>query len=259
MTQDHDTLKRICLFFGDYATYLMGCGANCTRISKNVTRMAEAFGVHVDMLMLATHFIITVWDSDHGHSYHESRAQAHVPLSFAANTQLSKLSWDVYEGRCDLDQAIERYHAIIQAKPIPNWIVMLLVSVANASFCRLFGGDFPSMGIVALATWVGYYMKIVLLSAKVDTRIMFIVCSFISAVIGASGYIFNIGGTPDLALGTSVLYLVPGVHYINSISDLLDGHYLTAFSRFMMAMMLTVCLSLGLTVGIVIMNLELFQ
>ena len=83
-------------------------------------------------------------------------------------------------------------------------------------------------------------------------------CSFISAVISTSGYIFGWGTTPDLALGTSVLYLVPGVHYINSISDLLDGHYLTAFSRFMMAMMLTVCLSLGLTGGILIMNLNIF-
>ncbi len=258
MIQDHDALKRICLFFGDYATYLMGCGANCTRINKNVSRMAEAFHVHVDMLMLATHFIITVWDSDHTHSYHESRAQVHVPLSFAANTHLSKLSWDVYEGRCDLDGAIERYRSITQAKPIPSWIVMILVSIANASFCRLFGGDFTSMSIVAVATFVGYYVKLVLLGAKVDSRIMFIVCSFISAVISTSGYIFCWGDTPDLALGTSVLYLVPGVHYINSISDLLDGHYLTAFSRFMMAMMLTVCLSLGLTGGILVMNLNIF-
>lgn len=258
MDQNHNTLKRICLFFGDYATYLLGCGANCTRISKNVGRMAEAFHVKVDMLMLATHCVITVWDADNSHSYHESRAQARVPLSFAANTQLSKLSWDVYEGRCDLDGAISRYHDIISQKPISCWMVLFLVGIANASFCRLFGGDFTSMGIVAIATWVGYYVKIALLSAKVDARIMMLVCSFISAVIGASGYIFGIGGSPDLALGTSVLYLVPGVHYINAVSDLIDGHYLTAFSRFMMAMVLTICLSLGLTGGILVMDLKIF-
>ena len=51
---------------------------------------------------------------------------------------------------------------------------------------------------------------------------------------------------------------MPGVHYINSVSDLLDGHYLTAFSRFMMASVLTVCLSLGLTCGILLMNLSIF-
>lgn len=258
MEHSHDMLKRICIFFGDYATYLLGCGANCTRISKNVNRMADRFGVKVDMLMLATHCVITVWDSEHGHSYHESRSQMKVPLSFAANTNLSKLSWDVYEGKTDLDGAIEQFKRITSEKRIPTWVVMVLVSIANASFCRLFGGDFTSMGIVALATWVGYYLKVALLTAGVDARLMFIACSFISSVIGASAYIFHLGGTPDLALGTSVLYLVPGVHYINSVSDLLDGHYLTAFSRFMMASVLTVCLSLGLTGGILLMNLSIF-
>ena len=258
MEHSHDTLKRICLFFGDYATYLLGCGANCTRISKNVNRMAEKFGVQVDMLMLATHCVITVWDSEHEHSYHESRSQMRVPLSFAANTNLSKLSWDVYEGRTDLDGAIERFQQITSEKRMPTWMVMVLVSIANASFCRLFGGDFTSMGIVALATWVGYYLKVALLTAGVDARLMFIACSFISSVIGTSGYIFHLGGTPDLALGTSVLYLVPGVHYINSVSDMIDNHHLCAFARFVNAVILTVCIAIGLTGGFLIMNIRLF-
>jgi uncharacterized membrane protein YjjP (DUF1212 family) len=59
-------------------------------------------------------------------------------------------------------------------------------------------------------------------------------------------------------MATSVLYLVPGIPYINSVSDMLDGHYLCAFGRLMNAVILTCCLSAGLCGGLLLMGLKLF-
>ena len=69
---------------------------------------------------------------------------------------------------------------------------------------------------------------------------------------------FDIGSTPELALGASVLYLIPGIPYINSVSDMIDNHHLCAFARFMNAVILTVCIAIGLTGGFLIMNIRLF-
>ena len=60
---------------------------------------------------------------------------------------------------------------------------------------------------------------------------------------------FHCTDTPDIALGTSVLYLVPGIPYINSVSDLIHGHLLCCISRFIEASVLTACLGIGLSVG----------
>ena len=48
-------------------------------------------------------------------------------------------------------------------------------------------------------------------SMRADLRLTFLLCSFASAVIGASSYLFNLGDTPQIAIDTSILYLVPGV------------------------------------------------
>lgn len=51
---------------------------------------------------------------------------------------------------------------------------------------------------------------------------IFIISSFIASMIGSTGYLMHWGDTPDMALGTSVLYLIPGVPLINAIMDIID-------------------------------------
>ena len=37
------------MFLSDYAAWLMGCGATCARIEKNIRRMSEAFGMPIKL------------------------------------------------------------------------------------------------------------------------------------------------------------------------------------------------------------------
>ncbi|MDE6344424.1 MAG: threonine/serine exporter family protein, partial [Muribaculaceae bacterium] len=63
---------------------------------------------------------------------------------------------------------------------------------------------------------------------------------------------------PSIALGTSVLYLVPGIPFLNSFSDMIYRHYFCAFCRFTDAVVLTCCLSIGLCAGMMLMNVGMF-
>lgn len=115
-----------------------------------------------------------------------------------------------------------------------------------------------AMLIVFLSTLAGYRIKQVMLEDKRDIRLVFLCSAFFSAAVSAGGHIFGWGDTPEIALGTSVLYLIPGVPYISAVSDMIDRHYLCAFSRFVDASILTACLSLGLCAGMFILGLEWF-
>lgn len=59
-----------------------------------------------------------------------------------------------------------------------------------------------------------------------------------------------------MALGTSVLFLVPGIPYINSLTDILTGHSLNGVSRLIEAVVTTVCLSLGLCTAMVLAQIS---
>lgn len=183
---------------------------------------------------------------------------AHTPISFNINTRLSELSWQIADGRKTFVQAVEIFRKCRRVEPQNEYILVLLVSLANASFCRLFGGDVIAMAIVAVATCAGVMLKGQLLRRGVDARVMMFLCALVSSVLGATDILFSFGATPAVALGTSVLYLVPGIPFLNSFSDLIYRHYICAASRLMDAVVLTCCLSAGLCAGMLLMNVGMF-
>lgn len=244
------------MFLSEYAAWLSGCGATCIRIEKNVKRMAEAWGVESEMTILPSHIHLTVCSPGKEETYTNIVRIPHTGISFHVNTLLSKLSWAVADRKVTFAEASAGFAGIIATPPENKWLVLLLASAANASFCRLFGGDFVSMAIVFAATLAGFRLKQAMLDDGNDVRFAFFCSAFFSSVIGAAGYVFGWGETPEVALGTSVLYLIPGIPYINSVSDLLDSHYISAFSRFMNAVVLTACLSAGLCGGLLLMNIK---
>ena len=250
--------EEICTFLARYGSALLGSGATCIRLEKNMNRIAQAFGKRVEVATMPRHLHISVCDPDGGACSTAISSPSGSGISFDINTRLSALSWEIADARLSLGEANERFNAIICSSSRPSWLLTPAVALANASFCRLFGGDFIAMGVVFVATLVGFYMKSALLRRGVDIRVTVFVCAFISSVLGATDVLFGIGGTPAIALGTSVLYLVPGIPFLNSFSDMLYRHYICSLSRFADAMVLTACLSAGLCAGMALMGVGMF-
>ncbi|MDE7420665.1 MAG: threonine/serine exporter family protein [Muribaculaceae bacterium] len=252
------SLKEICLFLSEYSAWLLGSGATSIRLEKNVRRMAESMGCHAEMTILPRHIHMTVFLPDHSDSYTYIIATHPMPLNYDINTQLSRLSWSMADDHLTLKETQEKFEKIIKTPPANKYLVLFLASCANAAFCRLFTGDWAAVGVVFLSTLIGFYLRQVMTAHKVDVRLVFIICAFISSILASTATLFSFGHTPDIAVGTSVLYLVPGIPFLNSFSDLLNGHYICAFGRFVHAVVLTCCLSLGLCGGMLLMNLSMF-
>lgn len=252
------TLNELAVFLSRYSARLLGAGATAIRLEKNVTRIAQAYGARVEIFIMPAHVHISVWHLNENDSVSSLATVTHKVISYNVNTRLSRLSWEIADRQISFADALEKYERIIAGDGQNKWVVMLLVGLANASFCRLFGGDPQAMLSVALATIAGYYLKIVLLEHHVDVRVMAILCALLSSVIAGGSVLFDFGSTPDVALATSVLYLVPGIPFLNSFSDMLDRHYLCAISRFFDATIMTCCLSTGLCIGLFLLNLGMF-
>lgn len=252
------TAKAVCVFLAEYSGWLFSSGATCIRLEKNVNRIAASLGMNVEMSILPRHLHITVTDSATPHSFTSVAPIVERPVSFNINTRLSKLSWDMADGAIGFDEARRQFGQIIALPHADKWVVLLLVGLANASFCRLFNGDAVAMAVVFLATVAGFALKQTLTEKHVDSRLVAIASSFVSAVLAAADGLFSLGATPEIAIGTSVLYLVPGIPYINSFCDMLDRHYICAFGRAMNAVVITCCLSIGLCAGMLLMNVGMF-
>ncbi|MDE6486189.1 MAG: threonine/serine exporter family protein [Muribaculaceae bacterium] len=256
--QNSSTISEKCAFLADYASWLWGCGATCARITKNTARIARALGIDCELTVMPSHVELSLAGADGADAAVYTRRTGHSGISFDINARLSRLSWEIADGLVDFPEAVRRFDEIKRTRPTGQWEVLLLVGPANAAFCRLFGGDWAAMLTVLVATLAGYPLKQTMIADGRDLRLTFLCAAFFSAAISAGAWIFGWGDTPDIALATSVLYLIPGVPYINAVSDLMAKHYLCAFSRFMDACVLTACLSAGLCAGMFILGLEKF-
>lgn len=252
------SLSDLSIFLSRYSSHLFGVGATCIRLEKNVERIAGAYGKEVELTIMTRHIHLSVWEKGKKEIYTTIVTVNHNAISFNTNTMLSKLSWEIADGKMDFDTAKSQFESIICMGQQNKWLVILLVACANAAFCRLFDGDMVAMLVVWIATLAGYFLKLQLLGKGVDMRVVAIVCSFASTVLGATCCLFKLGSTPEVALGTCVLYLVPGIPFLNSFSDLIYRHYMCSISRFMDAVVLTCCLSLGLCAAMHLMDVGMF-
>lgn len=242
----------------DITITLMGAGAHTSRVVRNVSRIAKRFGYRIDIAVFPRTAMMTITDLEDPRVKH-TIIKKNKPLGIDFNlvSNISVLSWDTYDNNLSLEEVKARYDRVKSEPRIPDWVVLVFVALANMSFCRLFGGDVYAMGLVFTGTFVAFFLRQFMLRHHINHYFIFVSAAFISSAIAAAGNALGIGSsTPDIAVATSVLFLIPGVPLINSLIDILDGHVLSGMSRFVNASMLIICIAVGLFLTLLIYGIE---
>ncbi len=232
-------------FVAEYAAHLMGCGIHTSRVIRNTKRIGDALNFDVNISVFQKSIILTIQKNETQQIFSEVVEIPALPINFEHNSELSGLSWEAVDRKLSFEEIKEKFERIVSAPRMNQWLVLLLVGLANASFCRLFGGDWLSMLIVCIATFTGFYARMFMQARKINHYIIFIVSAFIASMISSTALLFDT--TSEIALATSVLYLIPGVPLINGVIDILEGHTLTGISRLTNALLLIICIAIGLS------------
>ncbi len=240
----------------EIATSLMGAGSHTSRIVHNTNRMAHSFGYEAHFTIFQKTMTIMVRDAKTHESVTMVSPTKHIALNFRIVSELSSLSWDTHDLWLTPEQARKEYNDIINRPRLSRWVVLFLVACANASFCKLFGGDITGMGMVFFSTLCAFFVRQEMMSRHINHSMIFITAAFISSFITGLGVYHGWGTTPEIALATSVLFLIPGVPLINSIMDLLEGHILVGISRMINASILIISITIGFMISLMLLGLE---
>lgn len=251
------TIRELSNFLLDFATTLMSSGVHTSRVVRNVTRIAKSFGYEAEMTIFQRHVTLHILHiQDDSVRRTSLRTIQPGAFNFDIISSLSALSWSAHDNHLSLYELREQFNQIVNRPRISRWWVLILVSLANASFCRLFGGDPWAMALVLAATLVGFFIRQEMTRHHINHLAIFIVSAFVASMIAATGTWAALGKTPEIALGTSVLFLIPGVPLINSIIDLLEGYVLIGISRAVNALSLIICIALGLSATLLILGIH---
>jgi len=194
------TIEQTAVLLIDIASALMSSGAHTMRIIQNVTRMAESFGYNLDLSVFQMSIMMTITSKDD-----PSKILTHVKkikpllLNFSIVSDLSALSWQTYDKILRLETVREDFQQILDKKRISKWLVLILVSFANAAFCGLFGGDIYAIGLVFIATLLGFFIRQRMIYRNINHLVVFTTSAFAASLLAGMGYIFHIGSTPEIA------------------------------------------------------------
>jgi len=233
---------------------LMESGANTGRVRVTINRIAHSLGYHVELLITQRALLLSVID-DEGKFYTSKlkRTQPHG-VNFTMLSGISRMSWRVQNEDWNIDQIHSDLDRLRSLPHYPRWQVLLLVGLAGASFCRLFGGGWLDMLVAFIATFVGLYIRQEALKKKFNPYICVLAASLTASLISGLAILFNIGNFPEYAFATSVLFLVPGVPLINSFTDLIDGNISNGIVRGTNGMIIAFCIALGLLIARMVYN-----
>ncbi len=259
--------ERLLDFLLRFATTQTSVGVQTSRIVINTTRIAHAYGYEPTIMTFQRNITMTLTPvlGDGRHSYRPLDAHPvsgmlqhrHGPLNFFYNAELSRLSWFAYDNHLSLDELEERFQKIMQTPPMNRWLMLYLISQANMAFCLLFGGDLMSGLFVFLGTFCGFLLRQELNRHHVYHYLTVVLSALVASFIVGVGAKLGYEEMPKIALSASVLYLIPGVPFINGMMDVLDGYVLNGISRLLTAVMIVVSITVGLSFTLMSLDLSL--
>ena len=251
-------IQELTNFLSEYTAKMLSIGTYTARIEHCVRRIADAYDYEASLMIFVRHFIISVMDpADNSIRRTYVKTGAAAQISFDLISELSALSWEIYDEKIPLARARAAFAEILASQKKSFAKTLVLLSVANAAFCELFGGDGGAMALVFAATAFGICARYLLSKLKINLKIQYIAVSFAVSFIVSLGARYGLSATPDIAVGSSILFLIPGVWLINSVFDILNENMLVGISRGLNTGLLIICIAIGLFLTLSISNLGL--
>jgi uncharacterized membrane protein YjjP (DUF1212 family) len=254
---DRETLRDVIDLALWAGQLLMQYGAETERVEETVHLLGTSLGAQwMDILVSPNAVVITTISGE------EFRTKVRRVVSLGVNmnvlAEVNRLSRMVTNGELDRFGVRAELVRISSMRHHYNrWLIVLVVGLACAAFSRLFGGDAPVFGITFVAAAGAMFVRQWLLRQHFNPLLIVIVTAFVAGLIASLAPVFRLGARPELALASSVLLLVPGVHLINAFEDLLKGHMVTGIVRGITGALISVCIALGLLMAMRLMGVSL--
>lgn len=233
---------------------LMSAGANTNRIRLTMSRVAESYNYEADFLITHRAIMLTLKNADGEQLFNQLKQTYGQVPNFRMVSGISRLSWQVVEEKLTVKAARKEIKRLKSLPRYPRLVVLLVVALACSSFCRLSGGMFLEMVAVFIASFIGLFLRQELAKKHVNPYFtVFLAAFFTTMISGGIGTLLPFEHD-NMILITSILYLIPGIPLINSISDFLDGNTLNGVVRVINGSVISFAIAAGLLIAVLIYN-----
>lgn len=234
---------------------LLENGAEIYRVEETIDRICGYYGVNSENAFVLSNGIFLTAGSTRESFF--AKVQ-HIPVS---GTHLNKvaavnqLSREIVEGRHTIQDA---YRILEEIRTMPGkkrWMQTLASGVGSAAFCIFFGGTFGD-SLAAFAAGICLYLYVLWLSVPHLSKIVGnIGGGALVTVVCCLLYLMGVGENLNFMMIGTIMPLVPGVAFTNSIRDVADGDYISGSVRMLDALLVFFCIAIGVGIGFSLISL----
>lgn len=264
-SSQYKNLDHIATLAVDVGAFLLACGAHCGRISRNVNRIVNTWGVNIHINFSYTGILVTACYDE----YPEmpvtiyKRSPSHE-VNFTAINEISQLSWLISTEKVPVQDAIELFAQVKKKRAYPKSVLLAGIGLSCACLCIVAGGDWRDAIVAFAASVAGMLTRLEIIRHNYNPLISFTAAAFVTSVItglsviGVFDPVWGDSAAPDRALATAVLYLVPGVPLTNCIIDLIEGYVPSAIARGVFGAFILLCIAAGMSMSILLFGINNF-
>ncbi len=253
---DHETLRDVIDLSLWAGQMLLQHGADTSRVESVVHLIGTSLGATwLDILVSPNALIVTTISGEEFRTKVRRVVTLGVNLSIvcAINDLAYRISW----GEVDRVGARAELLRISAMRSNYNrWVVVGMVGLACAGLSRLFGSDLPVFAVTFLSAGTAMYVRQEMSRQHFNSFMIVVVTAFVAGLGASTATILHLSPSPQIALAASVLLLVPGVHLINSLRDMINGHMVTGLVRGFTGAVISMCIALGLLLAMQLMGVS---
>lgn len=242
----------------DLTIVLLESGAHCERVCRNVKRIAEKSGYSVDLLLTFTAVSVTVINKTNHFIITENRSVKHHGAHFGVLTDTSLLTWKYFEGKLSSEKLDEFLKNLPQCPKYNIWVVRFFIGVACACLCALAGGDIVDGVFAFAASFSGLMLRQEMIKHRFNLMVSTICSAFVTTTVSGINVLTQLGSSPEIAVATAVLFLIPGVPLINCIIDMLEGYIPIGLARGAFGGFILLCIAIGMFLSMSILGVNNF-
>jgi len=238
----------------DVGAALMSSGASTHRTRLTLERLASGMGFKIELLITQRALMVTVIDKDQELLFSRLKRTSPHRVNFKIVSGISRMSWKVLEGNWTLEQIVVELRRLKKLPNYPQWVELSTVGLAGSAFCHIFGGGIIEMAVTFTATFAGLFVRHLAVRKKFNPYVSVFFAALTASFISGLAEFFNFGTNPEAAFSTAVLFLVPGVPLINSITDMMDGNIQNGLVRMVNGLIIAFAIAMGVFTIRILLN-----
>lgn len=234
---------------------LLENGAEIGRVEETMERICQHFGVKSENFFVLSNGIFTTGSQDAGSPKGQYAKVLHIPVKGAQLDKVvavNQLSREVAEGRYSIGQMEEKLEQIRQMPGKSSRTQILASGVGSACFCYHLGGSLTDSGVAFVAGFLLYAFVLLAGRSRISKITKNICGGALVTLVCILSYRLGLGENISHMVIGSIIPLVPGVAFTNGIRDIADGDYISGAVRLLDAILVFLCVAIGVGVMFVI-------